>query len=225
MGRQLEACPACGMGVPRAEMNNHLAGCKAAREMMGVPATPPKTKKKASTARPASRGSSPRGSASRGSTPRGGRGGSSGSGTGGGGKAKAEPAPELQLIQDPLEDGRVPCVRCGRAFAADRIVRHQFACHGAEFNKPLKAGEKMPKMGNVVDQAVEKAGLKPVGRAGLKGGRPSSARAATERPSKWKVDHERLQEAMRAAREGAKLDKLKESGLLYFNGTPKPGGV
>ena len=119
----------------------------------------------------------------------------------------------------------MPCVRCGRAFAADRIVRHQFACHGAEFNKPLKAGEKMPKMGNVVDQAVEKAGLKPVGRAGLKGGRPSSARAATERPSKWKVDHERLQEAMRAAREGAKLDKLKESGLLYFNGTPKPGGV
>ena len=28
----------------------------------------------------------------------------------------------------PCEDGRVPCVRCGRKFNADRIAKHQFVC-------------------------------------------------------------------------------------------------
>ena len=42
MGQQLEGCPACGMSVPRNQMNAHLNTCKAAREMMGIATPPPK---------------------------------------------------------------------------------------------------------------------------------------------------------------------------------------
>ena len=66
MGRQLEMCPACGISVPRSEMNSHLNSCKSARDDGRSNNTQPfateGAKKRAATTRASpSRTSSPRG--------------------------------------------------------------------------------------------------------------------------------------------------------------------
>ena len=158
MGRQLEGCPACGAAVPRAEMNAHLNVCKAAREMMGMMASPKKTPKKATTSRSASRGTSPRGSR----PPATERKGKAEAERAEAGKVAATP-PELKkpsLIQEPLPDGRVPCALCGRAFAPDRIIKHQFVCIGPSAAKKSPAGERVAQ---IVHEAVDAAGLAPLG--------------------------------------------------------------
>ena len=66
MAKQLVACPACGIGVPQAEINAHLNSCKAAREMMGMQEERPKKPRSPS---PSARGKS-KAATARASSPR-----------------------------------------------------------------------------------------------------------------------------------------------------------
>jgi len=36
--------------------------------------------------------------------------------------------PPMLALADAEADGRVPCARCGRKFAPDRIAQHQYIC-------------------------------------------------------------------------------------------------
>jgi len=221
MAKTLMPCPGCGQAFPQGELNAHLSNCKAAREMMGMEASPPKSKrtpgstKKAATAR----ASSPRGGG-RSPSPRGrGRSSSPRSASPRGAQPKEKPPIPAQpaIIAEPLEDGRVPCARCGRAFAPDRIVKHQFVCIG-----PAKPKESMgERMADVVQQAMVAKTGRQLGRAATAraGGRPEPRKPE----SKWRAASDELQSAIRAAREGARMDVLKEKGLVYQNGKPRPG--
>ena len=126
------------------------------------------------------------------------------------------------MIMEAQEDGRVPCARCGRCFAADRIVKHQFVCAQLAMGPPKKPKEVGERVASVVQAAVAAKTGRHLGRAVTS--RAGGGGGEERKPaSKWRAASEELQSAMRAAREGAKLDALKAKGLVYFNGKPKPG--
>ena len=118
------------------------------------------------------------------------------------------------IIAAPEPDGRVRCAVCGRAFAADRIVKHQFICATTAAGPPKKPKEVGDRVAEVVQLAVMAKTGKAFGQARKERPKP---------PSKWRAASEELQQALRAAREGQRLDALKAQGLVYFNGKPKPG--
>lgn len=220
MAKQMVGCPACGMACQQGNLNDHLSQCKAAREIMGV-APPPR---RARTPSPSARGEKVKAATARAGSPRGGPASSP--------RAQKPPAAApIQLISEPLPDGRVPCARCGRAFAPDRIAKHQFVCAQLAMGPPKKPKEVAgnERFAGVVEAAVENAGMRPLKRmaSSARARSGSAGRRGAPEPrkpaSKWRAASEELQHAMRAAREGAKLDVLKEKGLVYQNGKPKKG--
>ena len=134
-------CPACGMEMRNAELNLHMASCTAAKQRFS------------GAGGGTSRGSSSKLGRSADAERRGKVGfgcedGSCGdfaagcSGGGGGGAVSSKsvsasrPRAATSMAVTPAgPDGRVPCARCGRGFAPDRIAKHQFICAG------LKHGE------------------------------------------------------------------------------------
>jgi hypothetical protein len=197
MARQLEACPACGQRMPRAEMRAHISMCKAAHECMGLTlAEPSPSKKREKRVAATSR-------------------------------AKPKMEAKADVILEPLADGRVPCSLCGRCFAPDRIIKHQLVCLGPSSAKRRPTGHEGQKSGEAAEASVRKRPIAAArGRSAT--ARPSrgagrSALEARKPVSRWRAASEELQKAMKAAREGAKLDKLRDLGLTYHNGKPKPG--
>ena len=110
-------CPACGADFPQGELNDHMSRCRAASQRFGNGGT-------------FSRPSGKLGLAS-------GNNCSSSSCCGSGGAVNANAVngnrqrPSKSMVIQPADaDGRVPCARCGRRFAPDRIAKHQYICTG-----------------------------------------------------------------------------------------------
>ena len=184
MAATLAPCPACGTSFRQDELNNHMATCKAAREIFGSPAPSTRAKSGGGNGKRSSRSGQPQA------------------------KPVAEPPP--MSIAEPNEDGRVQCAICKRAFAADRIVKHQFICatSGAgPAKKPAEVGERVR---SVVEAAVA--------AAVHRGGRGGRGRAPPPKPpSKWRQASEELQATMRAARAHTREPQARSGGA-------RPGG-
>mmetsp|Transcript_69891 Transcript_69891/g.116073 ORF Transcript_69891/g.116073 Transcript_69891/m.116073 type:complete len:340 (-) Transcript_69891:119-1138(-) len=115
--------------------------------------------------------------------------------------------PPLPIAQADAE-GRVPCARCGRKFAPDRIAKHQFIC------SQLKRGPAKP------PGEVSSKRLQPLARVGLQrslaGSRELRHEASTFREfraivrdgpapaSRWRTQSMELRAAVRAARGSAR---------------------
>lgn len=97
-------------------------------------------------------------------------------------------------IKPAEADGRVPCSRCGRCFAPDRIAKHQFICAGLKHGPPRKP-QVVPRVAacNVRTETGPSAAAFTVPHSG----RPGVSRRGS---SKWRHDSNAFREAIRAAR-------------------------
>ena len=143
--------------------------------------------------------------------------------------------PPMQ-IQATGPDGRVPCARCGRRFAQERIATHQYICAGLKHGpprRPMAASSSATAMA-CIPAALERPGRRHQqthatpssrcagargapghGRRSLDAGRtPSAARSA-----KWRQQSAALRMAIRAARGGAAM------GGAALGGRSERGGA
>lgn len=151
-------CPACGTEMPNADLNKHLASCRAASQRFNGPSS--RLGRSADNER---RGIS----------------------------AKLvnanHPRPSAPMTLQPADsDGRIPCARCGRKFAQDRIAKHQYICTGLKHGpprSPSKVGAEAALARGAHSVAVRRSG----GTRGRSG-------------SSWRQQSQAFRAAMRAAR-------------------------
>ena len=168
--------------------------------------------------------------------------------TSGGGAPKTDrsgrsaPPPPTFAIGETDADGRVPCARCGRKFAPDRIAQHQFICVQLK-RGPAKPPEEVRQRAEQITQSTNwRPGARVVGggrgrgargTAGPSGsgGRGGAAARGPARPapapasSKWRAQSMELQAAMRAARAGARHGaRAGSSGGGWGGGDTVVGG-
>ena len=168
-------CPACGSEVPNAELNQHMSTCRAAQQRFAG----------SGGFRRGSRASS--GSLSERGDAVSGRAASAASGKPG----------HPMSIQPADSDGRVPCGRCGRKFAPDRIATHQFICMGLKHGPANAATAPRPSPSHIAGATVSRAG------------RP---RRASGNAGQWRQQSEELRDAIRAARGAPPLRVAGGSG-------------
>lgn len=211
MAKMVVACPACGLELRQGELNEHMFSyCKVARRQMAPPSpsggkshrsNSPQRQQRSITERAGSAGRqrSPRPSR----TPRSAR---------SEGKKPREPLP----VQEVGADGRVPCGRCGRKFAPDRIAQHQYICvqlRRGPAKPPHEVAERARQLASGLAFSAHITG----GRGGGRGGRGGRGRGGATvqrgggqmRPRRlgpgWREQSYQLQEAIRAARHGRGL--------------------
>ena len=100
------------------------------------------------------------------------------------------------------QDGRVPCARCGRKFAPDRIAKHQYICSGLKHGPPRKPAQVATTAARQV-ASTRTAGMAPRRQIG-QGGRAAMASQGRRRSSssKWQEQSQAFRQAIRAARGG-----------------------
>ena len=231
MAMMVVPCPACGLEIRQGELNEHMSlHCKVARQKMAPSPlsshrTRPSTHRSTGSLTPTSGKRTPSSPSSR-SRPQTERAGSSSGrsrgsssylplSTGAKGSTAAPAAPMSIGVADA--DGRVPCARCGRKFAPDRIAQHQFIC------VQLKRGPAKPpdevreraehlvtgsnwrpgmatrRQGGGAAPARAHQAVRSRGAASRAPARPAAAPPQPQ-PGRWRAQSAELQEAMRAAR-------------------------
>ena len=106
-------------------------------------------------------------------------------------------APPPQPYEDDPNDDRVECAYCHRKFAADRIAKHEEVCaRMSTKKKKVFDGSKMRLQGTEAAKYVTKESKQPEKR----------------KPSKYKQEHEKLVQALQAARKIQEYEKAKEQG-------------
>lgn len=96
-------------------------------------------------------------------------------------------------------DDRVECRKCHHKFASDRIAKHESICCNVKQRKPFDA--KKQRLQGELAQYARRAGRDEPRKPVLINGKP-----------KYKVEHENLVKAMRAARQYGAYEKAKEEG-------------
>ena len=118
-------------------------------------------------------------------------------------------------MNEAAPDGRVPCARCGRKFAPDRIAQHQFICVQLK-RGPAKAAAEVGERAREIAAgghhqpgyiAASRRAASATARPG--GRRQPHAQHAAPKPkySKWREQSLELQSAMRAARGAPRLEQ------------------
>ena len=101
-------------------------------------------------------------------------------------------------------DGRVPCARCGRKFAPDRIAAHQYICTQLKRGPAKPPDEVRERAEAIVSSSHNIAPPKPSSSSAAATRRPASNGRGRPAPppqkSNWRAQSNQLQEAMRAAR-------------------------
>ena len=121
------------------------------------------------------------------------------------GGPRAPPVPE-----DGSTDGRVECRFCGRKFASDRISVHERACAHGSHKRRVFDSQKQRLDGNPEAIAMAKRSLRSKNeKPKMIGGKP-----------KYKIEHENLVAALRAARNMSKYESDKARGKA--TGPPPP---
>lgn len=109
-------------------------------------------------------------------------------------KQAAPPPP----ADDDGDDDRVQCAYCRRKFASDRIEKHEVICaRMSSKKKRVFDASKQRLQGTEAAQYANKA---------------KNAPEPKKKPSKFKQEHEKLVEALRAARKVQAYEKAKEEG-------------
>lgn len=110
--------------------------------------------------------------------------------------------PNVPEYEDDANDDRVPCRYCGRKFAQDRIDKHEDACATASKKRRVFNSTKQRLAGTEAEgyaRRVSKQPAKP--HKEMINGKP-----------KYKVEHENLVAALRAARKMTKYQEDLEAG-------------
>lgn len=155
------SCPACGAEMPQTELNAHMACCRMAAQRFGGGGGYGGTRSDSRMQRPAATSS-----------------------------RQKQRAPPTLAIQPPEADGRVPCARCGRKFAPDRIAQHQYICAGLK-RGPAQAPKTVAALVNPAATAMSSGRA----RESAAGRRPQMNCA-----SQWREESNAFREAIRAAR-------------------------
>ncbi|OHS97520.1 hypothetical protein TRFO_36279 [Tritrichomonas foetus] len=106
-------------------------------------------------------------------------------------------APPPPADEDDGDDDRVECAYCHRKFASDRVAKHEEVCARMSTKKKrVFDAQKMRLKGTEAAQYATKAQKQP----------------ESKKPSKFKQEHQKLVEALRAARKIQAYEKAKEEG-------------
>lgn len=173
-------CPACGFECPQAELNHHMASCRAARSRMSH--IDPHVKALRAQVK------------------------------GGDGRVASQAAP--LPVAAPLDDGRVPCARCGRKFAPERIIKHQFICAGLK-RGPAKPAADVARAARLVTASSNGITSRPVaaGPRGVAALRMSRGKAVGQKGgSEWRRQSYELRASIRAARAAPTARPLSRGG-------------
>ena len=177
----LVPCPACQQEMPQSELNAHMSGqCKAAAQRQTFSGG---GRTRSSKLGPGNELTSV---CAGGGTISAQTGGGAVSATSVNGNRRRPQA--AMTIQPKGADGRVPCARCGRGFAPDRVAKHQFICTGLKHGPPRDPKE-------VASQAAGVAHAVNVSKRGVS--QPGKQRAGG---SNWRQQSNAFRDAMRAAR-------------------------
>ena len=226
MARMVVPCPACGLEVRQGELNDHMfAQCKEARKAM-APQSPSGTTTSRSSGGRAQRSSSAsrrphteRSNSAKGLRSQASRHALNGPAECHGRTPKTErsqPPKALPMqMNEAAADGRVPCARCGRKFAPDRIAQHQFICVQLKRGPAKPAAEVGERAREIAAAGHHQPGYIAASRRGASaaarpdGRRQAYAQQAAPKPkySKWREQSLELQSAMRAARGAPRLEQ------------------
>jgi hypothetical protein len=223
MANMVVPCPACGLEVRQGQLNDHMFTiCKVARKQMAPPSpgggkshrvgSPGRQRSGAGTERSSSSSSLRARSPASSRTPR---------------SARSEGRKPVQplAVQPADADGRVPCGRCGRKFAPDRIAQHQYICAQLKRGPAKPPAEVSERARQLASGGAPTQTRTPLGGRGGRGGggggtgaRAASAGRGGARAAPrhlgpgWREQSHLLREAMQAAREGRAVRSGRASG-------------